>query len=156
MINLILSQQVYWFSALFLLVAIATRKDLAIIAAAVSIAGALLWHENLPRNDTFTGFCALNGLLAIIASWYIKISATNLSKVVAILASGASALNLIQLYDITSVSYYMLTGLGWALLLALVFMDGRKGLLNGLYTDMRDSILRHVHLFSRLFNDKGS
>lgn len=156
MIEIILSDQVYWLSVLLVVIAIFTRKDLAIYAAAISIAGALVWYENLHNPLTFTIFCGLNTLLALIASWYNSIHSTRLSQVVATLGCIAAILNCVQIYDITQVSSYISSTLTWALMAALILMDGRKGLLNGLYSDMRDSLLRHVHLFSGTRHNKGN
>lgn len=155
MIEIILSDQVYWLSTLLVLVAIFTRKDLAIYSAAISVAGALVWYENLHNPLTFTIFCGLNTLLVLIAAWYNSIHSTRLSQVVATLGCIAAILNCVQIYDATSVSSYISASLTWALIASLLFMDGRKGLLDGLYSDMRDSLLRHVHLFGSTRDHKG-
>ena len=155
MIDIILSDRVYVFSVVLCLIALFTQKDLAIFAAAISVVGSFVWYENMPNAITYTAFCALNSLLVLIAGCYNSIQNTLLSKIVVILGCLASILNLIQIYDVSAVSGVVSTGLVVTLMASLLFIDGRKGLLDGLYGDLRDSILRHVHLFSSLNNNKN-
>tara|TARA_R110000851_G_scaffold243749_2_gene396429 strand:- start:507 stop:1016 length:510 start_codon:yes stop_codon:yes gene_type:complete len=156
MIDIILSDRVYVFSVILCIIAIVTKKDLAVFAAAISVAASFVWYENLSNAFTYTLFCALNSLLVIIAGCYNSIKNTPLTKVVVVLGSLACVLNMIQIYDVSAVSGIVSTGLVVVLMISLLFIDGRKGLLDGLYGDMRDSVLRHVHLFSNYNNNKNS
>lgn len=156
MIDIILSDRVYIFSVILAAIAVITRKDLAIFAAAISVAGSFVWYENFPNAMTYTIFCALNCLLVLIAGWYNTIENTLLSKMVVGLGCLASILNMIQIFDVSAVSGLISTGLVVVLMASLLFIDGRKGMLDGLYGDLRDSVLRHVHLFSGNSHNKNS
>ena len=156
MIDIILSDRVYVFSVILCLAALLTRKDLAIYAAIISVIGSRVWYENLPNESTYAAFCVLNLMLVAIAGSYNLIQNTALSKVVAALGSLACVLNGVQLFDVTPVSGHISTGLVVAMILSLLFVDGRRGLLSGLYDDFRASYLRHVHLFSRYHHNKNS
>lgn len=155
MIDIILSDRIHIFSSILVLVAIVTRKDLAVFSAAFAVSSSMIWHQNLSNAETYTYFCGINTLLVIIAGWYNSVESTSLAKCVAVLGCLAAILNLVQVFDQTPVSGYISTGLVVGLIVSLLTIDGRKGLLSGLYGDMRDSILRHVHLFSRNSNNKN-
>jgi len=155
MIEIILSDRVYVFSVVLCAIALFTRKDLAIYAAIISVIGSLVWYESLPNESTYAAFCVLNLMLVVIAGAYNLIENTLLSKVVALLGSLACVLNAVQIFDATAVSGQISTGLVVALIISLMFVDGRKGLLRGLYEDFRASYLRHVHLFSNNDNNKN-
>ena len=156
MIEIILSDRVYVFSVVLCVIALLTRKDLAIYAAIISVIGSLVWYENLPNESTYAAFCVLNLGLVIIAGTYNHIQNTLLSKVVALLGSLACVLNAIQIVDVTAVSGYISTGLVVALITSLMVIDGRKGMFIGIYNDFRASYMRRVHYYSRTNNDKNS
>lgn len=155
MIEIILSDRVYVFSVILCLIALFTRKDLAIYAAIISVIGSLVWYENLPNESTYAAFCVLNLMLVAIAGAYNLVQNTLLSKVVAVLGSLACAINVVQLFGLTSIADQLSTALVVVLMISLLLIDGRKGLLRGLYEDFRASYLRHVHLFSRNNNNKN-
>lgn len=138
-----------------LLVAAFTRKDMAVIAGAFMLIGWVVALSGYPQMKEAAIYCGLNSLLAIIAAGYNKFNHCNLSIFTAFAASIAAVVNMGQMYDLTLISSTMTSVLGWSLVLALVLMDGGKGLLNGFLGDARDSFMRLFHPASHNNNNKG-
>ena len=137
------------FTLAFLLVAMITRKDLAIYCFLGSLSSAIMWDAYPYHPISYAVFAGINTLLVIFSAWYNSLYSTTLSKAVMVLCTIGAFINGWQLIEVNTYNNYASLILGTILLLCLTFMDGRKGLLHGLCEDMRLSALRHVHLFSR-------
>lgn len=141
------------YTLIFLLIAIFTRKDLAVFCFLASLSSAFLWDANPYNPLTYAAFAGLNALLVLLAGWYNVIHSTKLSKAVMVLCMLGAMVNGWQVIEISVLNYYVSLALGFLLMASLIFMDGRKGLLNGLWQDLRDSISRHVRIFSHKNNN---
>ena len=140
---------------LVLLVAVFTRKDMAILTGCVMLMGWYVGELGYSQSYTALMFCGLNSFLALTAASYNHIKHCNLSIVTSLLACVATIVNLIQMYDITVISS-IITGIaGWGLLFALILMDGDKGLINGFLRDFRICFSRLIYNISHYHHDKG-
>lgn len=131
----------------FLVIAIITRKDLAIYCLLASASGSIIWDTYQGQPMAYAMLAGVNALVVIFAGWYNVMHATLLSKAVMVLGTLGAIVNGWQLLGINNYNYTVSVILGVSLMASLLFMDGRKGLMNGLWEDMRGCILRHVHLF---------
>lgn len=160
--ELIMSETIHQFSVMFVLAAMWTRKDLAIMAAGIAVASSLVWQKGYEPQLTFTIFCALNCLLVMVAASYASacshesIRICPLSKVTMALCLTAAILNFMSVFFFVPLMWYLSNILGILLLSAIFFLDGRKGLLNGLYDDLRGVYLRRVHKPGANSRDKDS
>lgn len=142
--------------ALVVLVALITRKDMAVIASATMILGLVVVFSDGSQVQKGLMLCALNCFLAISAAAYNYLNHCNLSIVTSCLAATATLFNLIQMYD-ASLFSSIVTGItGWSLLAALTFMDGGTGLINGFIRDFRSTYRRVIYSLSHNSNDKGA
>jgi len=141
------------YTTAFVLVALITKKDLAVFCAMASISGAMVWDQYSAHPMVFAILAGINTLVVIMAAWYNAIHRTILSKSVMVLCTLGVCVNGWQLIGINQFNYWVSVSLGVSLMACLLFMDGRKGLLNGLWADMRDSVYRHVHLFGHKNNN---
>jgi len=139
-----------------LVIALTTKKDMAVIASAIMILGWLVTLGDYSQAQASLLFCGLNSLLAIIAAAYNHVRHCNLSILTSIFATLATLANLIQMYDASILPSIMTAALGWLLALALTLMDGDKGLVNGFMGDLRATIGRIVYSLSHYYNNKGS
>ena len=139
-----------------LVIAIFTKKDMAIIAGAIMVLGWVVTLNDYSQIEQALMFCGLNSLLAIFASAYNHIKRCNLSIVTASLAAIATSTNLIQMYDQTVISSTITAILGWSLALALLLMDGDKGLIGGFLGDCRATFGRIVYILGHNNNNKGA
>lgn len=137
-------------------IAVITRKDMAVIAGAVMVLGYLVTLGDYSQLKASFAFLTLNGALAIIAAIYNSFKKCDLSIVTSCLATLATLTNLIQMYDPTALPSTMTAVLGWLLALALVTMDGDKGLINGFMGDARACYGRFICSLGHNNNNKGT
>lgn len=140
---------------LFSLVAIVTRKDLAMYVAIVSVLSYMVGiQSDWYREHTLIVYAALNTSLAVFASYHFAAYRHKLAAVTTILSFLAVINNLIQVVEFTQFSVKVSTGLGWMLLACLVTMNGRRGWIQ----DAMDSVSYNrdrVHSDSYNRNDDG-
>lgn len=137
------------------IIALFTRKDMAVISFSIMALAWLVVLQDFTLRENYFYFCVLNAMLAIIAASYSHIKKCNLSITVAILATIACIADLIQMYNELAATSVITGYLGWGLAVALLLMDGGKGLLNGLIRDTSDSYRSIVHTISRNLHNKG-
>ncbi len=137
------------------IIAALTRKDMAVITFCIMALGWLVTTREYDLSDKYFYFCVLNSLFAILAVSYNHIKKCNLSILAASLASVACIADLIQMYNEYAAISFITGYLGWILAIALIFMDGGKGLLNGLIRDFTSSYRSIVHTVSRNLHNKG-
>lgn len=140
---------------LFILVAIITQKDLAITAAALSCIGILAIESGHNYPTEMMIIIGLNSTLAVIAASYNGIRKCNLSLVVAILATGQAAINLIQMFSSLAIYGTITALIEFVMLIALVFMDGRKGLVDGVAGGFSSFISHRLFRHRINNNNKG-
>lgn len=140
----------------FAVIAIITRKDLAIFCLLGSIGSSLMWDAYPYKSISYVAFCAINALLVLFAGFYNQEHSTMLSKAVMILCTLGCIVNGWQLIGVNNYNYSVSVALGVSLMACLLFMDGRKGMIGGLWKDLRFSFLRHVHYFSGKNNNGNS
>ena len=138
-----------------LVIAFITRKDMAVLAGAFMFLGYLVTLGEYSQVKASLLFCALNCLLAIISASYSYIEHCRLSIVTSCIAALATFVNLCQVYDISALSSTITSVMGWFLVLALVFMDGGKGIISGFIRDFNDCSRRFVRGTGRISNNKG-
>lgn len=140
---------------LFLLVAILTKKDLAVIAGCLSWMGVLVVSAGHEYTIEMMTILALNSILAIIAATYNKVRKCNLSIIVAILALVQSAINLIQMFSSNYIYGTMTAIIEITMLCALVVMDGRKELIHGVVGSFGSFALHRILRSGGHNNNKG-
>lgn len=138
-----------------LLIAIFTRKDMAVIASAVMLIGLLVGLGDYTQAQESLYYCGLNSLFTVLAVSYNKLKQCHLSLFTAICAALATTANLIQMYDPTALSSIITGLIGWFLASALLFMDGDKGMVNGFLGDLRATTGRIVYSLIHYNNNKG-
>jgi hypothetical protein len=136
-------------------IALVTRKDMAVIAFCIMALAWLVAVQDYSLQQKYFHFCVLNSLLAVMAAAYNHINKCNLSVLTGVLASIACILDLIQMYSESPMTSLITSFLGWGLALAFIFMDGGKGLLNGLIHDCRVNLGLSLRSFSNSSNRKG-
>jgi len=137
--------------ALCLLVAIKIRKDMAVWLAIVSMSGAIVVLSDVQPWQALLFFSGANLISAAIA--YSHFSKTNLLLPIVIGATYSLEVTLsclhIIVFSMTSELQPMIgmaTGLIGILQLALVlFMDDEKGPLVGIFSSMRNLLVRDLH-----------
>ena len=129
----------------FFFVAILTNKDLAWVAAAISLMG--VYGANTAANveSLIVTLCGLNSLMVIIAGGYYIANRKPLSIAVMLVGTFAALNDFSRLYDVSGqITFWVSIVLGISLLLCLLLMDGTKGLMRGFADDCRGFWLRHV------------
>lgn len=146
---------------LMLIIAVITRKDLAIAAAVVAWAGVYVWGQEWSASSTIVASAALNTGLAMAAVGHRYAEGCKLSLVVGWLSACAVVANFLQAAYFTNEYLSMLlahtTGLiGFAICASLVIFDGRRGLLRDLYNDVSGCVHRHTGLSVGQGGNKGT
>tara|TARA_R110000851_G_scaffold316001_1_gene478846 strand:+ start:296 stop:751 length:456 start_codon:yes stop_codon:yes gene_type:complete len=138
------------------LIAVVTRKDMAVVAGVIMVAGYYVTLGDYLQAEASLYFCALNCLLAVIAAAYNHIKHCNLSIFTACVAALATVVDLYQAYDQTAFSSTISSIMGWSLVLALIFMDGDKGIVSGFIRDFRASFGQFIRMPRRVSNNKSA
>lgn len=146
---------------LMLIIAVITKKDLAIAAAVVAWAGVYVWGQEWSASSTIVASAALNTGLAMAAVGHRYAEGCKLSLVVGWLSAGAVVANFLQAAYFTNEYLSMLlahtTGfIGFAICASLVIFDGRRGLLRDLYNDVSGCVHRHTGLSVGQGGNKGT
>ena len=136
-------------------IAFITRKDMAVVAGCIMGLGWLVTLGDYSQVKASLLFCALNSLLVVIAVSYNYVKHCDLSIVVACIASFATVMDLYQMYDVTAFSSTISSLLGWSLVLALMLMDGGKGIISGFIRDFNASFRFFIRIPSRINNNKS-
>lgn len=146
---------------LMLIIAVITRKDLAIAATVVAWAGVYVWGQEWSASSTIVASAALNTGLAMAAVGHRYAEGCKLSLVVGWLSACAVIANFLQAAYFTNEYLSMLlahtTGfIGFAICASLVIFDGRRGLLRDLYNDVGSCVHRHTGLSVGQGGNKGA
>lgn len=146
---------------LMLIIAVITKKDLAIAATVVAWAGVYVWGQEWSASSTIVASAALNTGLAMAAVGHRYAEGCKLSLVVGWLSACAVVANFLQAAYFTNEYLSMLlahtTGfIGFAICASLVIFDGRRGLLRDLYNDVSGCVHRHTGLSVGQGGNKGT
>lgn len=143
-------ESVFFLPCLFLIVAVWTRKDIAIYAATVSWLGLLVYsRESWAIESTLMAFAALNCSLAVFSAYHYKAFGHKLGLVSTIIAAASVINNLAQVIQFTAWSVTVSEVLAWLLLIALISLPGRRGWINDLAMEClphsRSDVRHHSH-----------
>lgn len=146
---------------IMLVIAVITKKDLAIAATVVAWAGVYVWGQEWSASSTIVASAALNTGLAMAAIGHRYAEGCKLSLVVGWLSSGAVVANFLQAvyYNnayLSMIMAHMSGFIGFAICASLVIFDGRRGLLRDLYNDVGGCVHRHTGFSVGQDGNKGT
>ena len=136
MINSILNLSgAEFFVIAFGLVAVLSNKDLAWYCFGASLMSMLVHDSGMAYEPKVVSYAAITCTVAIGSSWHYRIAKYTLSLAVCIICCLTLINQAVQIITWTSAGFFISNSLGVMMLISLVFMDGRKDLINDLADD---------------------
>ena len=157
MTNFILSLNgAEWFVIAFGLIALVGKKDLAWYCFGASVLSLFVHDSVMAYESKIIAYAFITFTVAIGSSWHYKIAKYPLSLAICVICCLTLVNQAAQVIVWTSESFFISNSLGVLMLASLIFIDGRKELINDLAGDIGFPSHHGVHSHGGKSNGKGS
>lgn len=140
----------------FGLIAFFSKKDLALYCFGASLMSLLVHDSGMTYESKIVAYAFITFTVAMCSSWHYKIAKYPLSLVICVICCLTLINQAAQVIMWTSGSFFISNSLGIIMLGSLIFMDGRKDLINDMASNIGFYSDNGVHSHGSHGNGKGS
>ena len=145
-----------FFVIAFGLIALIGKKDLAWYCFAASILSLFVHDSAMVYESKIVAYAFITFIVAMGSAWHYKIAKYPLSLAICFICCLTLINQAAQIISWTTESFFISNSLGIAMLISLIFMDGRKGLINDMADDFGIHSNHGVHSHGGKGHGKGS